>query len=306
MPDPAIFLHYSQRDLDNAYDQRVWAPNMPQLVARYASESQRLRPSATIETLRYGSGPHEELDLFRADGGLRPVQIYLHGGAWRSGDKETYGFIGHALSRHGINCAVVDFSPVQTAGLAHMVEQVARAVSFLHDSADHLGIDQTRLTIMGHSSGAHLGACLLSGAADRKPREVLKAGFLLGGIYDLEPVLLSSRNAYLNLSQEEAARLSPASSAENISVPIIVGYGDGESPEFKRQAEAFAARLAEAGRLGRLVEISRRNHFETLLDFVDGGETLRLALETAACAPAATARFGVGRFGAGPPLRSGR
>jgi hypothetical protein len=37
------FRNLSQQELDEAYDQRCWAPNMSQVLARYDMESERLR-----------------------------------------------------------------------------------------------------------------------------------------------------------------------------------------------------------------------------------------------------------------------
>ena len=39
-----------------------------------------------------------------------------------------------------------------------MARDVARAVRFVHDRADELGVDPMRIFLCGHSAGAHLSA----------------------------------------------------------------------------------------------------------------------------------------------------
>ena len=86
----------------------------------------------------------------------------------------------------------------------------------------------------------------------------------MSGMYDLHPVLLSSRRLFLHLSADEAAALSPIRHLHRIACPIAVVSADEDSPEFKRQSTVFADALEGMGRLASRTVVFNANHFEEL------------------------------------------
>lgn len=126
------------------------------------------------------------------------------------------------------------------------------------------GGDPGRLFAAGHSSGARLCAALLTtdGLALGRPADLPQAGVCLSGIYELFPVLLSLRSSYVRLTAAEVDALSPLRHMGRIACPVLVGAGGRESPEFKRQADTFAAVLAGMGWSHAQVAMPELNHFE--------------------------------------------
>jgi len=96
------------------------------------------------------------------------------------------------------------------------------------------------------------------------PQDVVKGALCISGTYDLEPVRRSARNAYVQLDAGMVDRLSPAKHADNIACPVVVGTGEHESDEFKRQARDFAALVERRGVPVRLIEGAGLNHFEII------------------------------------------
>src|SRR6266853_4408935 len=90
---PRVWLDLDQKELDDAYDQSVYAPNQPQITGRYAinSEITRARLGAP-RRFAYGSAPVEGLDVFTAKRPNAPINIFVHGGAWRGGLAKNYAF----------------------------------------------------------------------------------------------------------------------------------------------------------------------------------------------------------------------
>src|SRR5580704_675202 len=88
---PLVFLDYDQVELDAAYDQAVYQPNILQLNKRWASNSARTR-ARIGEPLRRAYGPSaiEELNIFPAEHAGAPIFIFVHGGAWIRGTAEPY------------------------------------------------------------------------------------------------------------------------------------------------------------------------------------------------------------------------
>jgi arylformamidase len=83
-------------------------------------------------------------------------------------------------------------------------------------------------------------------------------------MFDLNPVMLSARSSYVKISDEEKAALSSLRHLDRIACPVVLAYGDGESPEFKRQSREMAAALKAKGKASELIEVKGANHFEII------------------------------------------
>ena len=152
-----------------------------------------------------------------------------------------------------------------------MVAQLRSAVIWLSQNAASLGGDPERIHVIGHSSGAHLTSVLLTtdwpslGAPDN----ILKSGVCVSGMYELRPVMLSARSAYVKLSSEEEDALSAIRHLDRVRCPIIVAYGDKESPELQRQGREFAAALRARGLASQEMVLAGCNHFEGIRTMMD-------------------------------------
>jgi arylformamidase len=285
MKGPRVFLDYDQAELDAAYDQAIYAPNLPQVLKRYASNSTlaraRLGPPQRIE---YGPSAIEKLDIFRAPLRNAPIHLFIHGGAWRSSVAADYAFIAEPLVAAGAHVVIPDFAWVQDAanGLWTLVEQLRRAVAWIYRHAETFGGDRHRIVVSGHSSGGHLAGVLLTSdwTAEDLPPDLFKAGLLISGLYDLHPVALSARRHYVpfNAAVEEA--LSAQRHIDRLQVPLVMAYGTCETPEFQRQSRDFAAAVEAAGKPVQLLVGENYNHFEILETLANPfGLTGRAALE---------------------------
>ena len=268
MSQPKVFLDYTQAELDRAYDQRAWAPTREDDLARHAAASAALRQRLSHRAdVAYGSTAEETLDIFPAATSGAPVMVFVHGGAWRRRMKEEIHFLATPFVEAGAMFVAVGFAVIPTVRLPGMVEQVGRAVAWVARHAANFGGDPDRIHLAGHSSGAHLTAVLLTEDWSRRfdvPNDVIKSGLCASGMYDLGPVLLSARSSYVMLSAEEIEALSPERHVERVRCPVVVAYGEGESPEFQRQARDFAAALKAAGRPVEVLRADGVNHFEML------------------------------------------
>ena len=63
---PLVWLDLDQKELDDAYDQSVYAPNQRQITGRYVTNSEAVRARiGAPKRLAYGSTPIEGLDRLR-------------------------------------------------------------------------------------------------------------------------------------------------------------------------------------------------------------------------------------------------
>src|SRR6266446_1851328 len=90
---PRVWLDLDQSELDDAYDQSVYAPNSRQIGARNASNSelarQRLGPPRRVA---YGTSEIEKLDIYLARAANAPINIFIHGGAWLGRTARDFGY----------------------------------------------------------------------------------------------------------------------------------------------------------------------------------------------------------------------
>src|SRR2546422_6514146 len=83
---PLVWLDMDQQDLDDAYDQLVYAPNRDHILKRLARNSALVRERlGAPKRFAYGPTAIEGLDVFTAKAPNAPVNVFVHGGAWRTG-----------------------------------------------------------------------------------------------------------------------------------------------------------------------------------------------------------------------------
>jgi arylformamidase len=131
-------------------------------------------------------------------------------------------------------------------------------------NAESFGGDPDRLFVSAHSSGAHLAACALTTGwrEEGLPPSFCKGGLLIGGMYDLAPVRLSSRSTYVAFTDAMEQSLSPIRHVEELTAPLILAHGTVESPEFQRQTRDFLTAVTAAGKPAELIVGEGYNHFD--------------------------------------------
>jgi arylformamidase len=265
---PAVWLDMDQAELDAAYDQIKYAPNLPQIVKRYATNSEAVRARlGPPRRYAYGSTPIEALDVYPTRRPNAPINIFIHGGAWRGGLARDSAYPAELFVHAGAHYVVLDFINVLEANgsLMPMVEQVRRAVAWVHRHAPSFGGDPDRIYVSGHSSGGHLAGVVLVtdwGRDFNLPADTVKGGLCCSGMFDLKPVRLSARSAYVKFTDEIEQALSSQRHLDKLNAPLIVAYGTLETPEFQRQSRDFAAAVKAAGKPVQLLVAEGYNHFE--------------------------------------------
>lgn len=224
----------------------------------------------------------QRLDLFLpetpARNGTRPpLLVFIHGGYWQELSKEESLFAALHCLPHGVAFAALDYSLAPQASLADMARECRQALRWLHSQAERLGFDPHRMVLAGSSAGAHLSAmCSLrgwSGDADL-PLGVPAAALLVSGIYELAPLLGTSIDAQLQLPAKALDEISPQRLGLTGFAPAVVCWGSIETQEFKRQSQAFAQALQQAGAAVQCFEVAGRNHFDVVLDLAVAGTAL--------------------------------
>ncbi|GAA5116442.1 alpha/beta hydrolase fold domain-containing protein [Luteolibacter yonseiensis] len=112
-----------------------------------------------------GNGnPRQTLDLLVPKDhatNKRPLVIFIHGGAWHSGEKENGLGVIRALSSTGdYVTATINYRLSQQAPWPAQIHDCKAAIRFLRGKAEEYGIDPTKIGVMGISAGGHLVSML--------------------------------------------------------------------------------------------------------------------------------------------------
>lgn len=279
-----VFLDYTQQALDDAFEQVLWAPNFAELRDANKTRCAELRNRLEHFERRYGPSSDETLEILPTAKPDAPLLLFVHGGRWRPQPDNAFIYFADSVVNAGAHFVAARFAtldpPKVPTRMPDMVAQLRRAVVWLSQNARDFGGDPERIHLIGHSSGAHLASVLLTTDWTEfdVPANVLKSGTCVSGIYDLRPVMLSARSAYVKLSPEEEDEFSAIRHLDRVRCPILVAYGDKESPEFQRQGREFAAALKKERQPGQELILEGLNHFEGIRSIMDSRSPLAQAV----------------------------
>ncbi len=103
----------------------------------------------------------ENLDKESKPTNLRPVVIFLSGGAWIIGYKGWGAVLGKVLSTFGIVVVTPDYRNFPQGLLPDMVDDASNAIQWVLENIHHFGGDPENITLVGQSAGAHIAMCTL-------------------------------------------------------------------------------------------------------------------------------------------------
>jgi acetyl esterase/lipase len=121
------------------------------------------RPEVRVTTEVYARPDGQDLKLdfyappFVKDTTRRPpCVIVIHGGGWDSGDRLQLPELNHRLAAHGYAVAAIDYRLAPRWQWPAQKEDTLVAVAWLKKNADRLGLDPSRLVLLGRSAGAQI------------------------------------------------------------------------------------------------------------------------------------------------------
>ena len=132
-------------------------------------EAQQARPTPETHAFAEVGGRSLELDLYRAESEApTPLVLWIHGGAWRAGDRKQVPNSVLALVARGTSVASIDYRLTSQAGRwgdepVHWPAQrddAKAAVRWLRAHAEELHLDEGAFVAWGASAGGHLATIL--------------------------------------------------------------------------------------------------------------------------------------------------
>jgi acetyl esterase len=243
------------------------------------------KPGAQIEDTTFPVGPTGSVPvrLVRPAGvaGPLPVVVYVHGGGWILGDRNTHDRLVREIAV-GAGAAVmfVDYDRSPEARYPVAIEQAYAANRYVVDQSASLCIDPSRLAVVGDSVGGNMAAALTLMARQRRgPKIAFQVLFYPVTAADFDTASytrfadgpwLTKRamqwfwDAYLpDLAARKQSTATPlnASLDELASLPEALVVVD-ENDVLRDEGEAYARRLSDAG-----VRVTSIRYNGTIHDF---------------------------------------
>ena len=208
---------------------------------------------APLTRIAYGDDARQKLDIYlpkqNAAGGSA-VLIFFHGGSWRDGEREGYGFLGRAFAERGFVAVIADYRKAPRVRFPAFVEDTAAAIAWVHANiAKHDG-DADRIFVMGHSAGAHIAMMTALDpqwlAAQNLTPDVIKGVIGLAGPYDFLP--LTSDSSKIALGQwPELTETQPFTFARGDAPPLLLLTGDKDTVVKPRNSKILSEKIQALG-----------------------------------------------------------
>ena len=201
------------------------------------------------EKVSLGSNPAQKVAVYRdfsQTTGEKPVLIFVHGGSWRSGNPDDYGFFARGLAPEGFVVVLAGYRLGDAGVFPGMVEDTARAVAWTKANISRHGGDPDAIFIAGHSAGAYNVAMvgLDRQWLDREGLEpdIVKGVIGLAGPYDFYPFDSdSTRAAFGDASDPEATQ--PINFVRGDAPPMLLLTGKDDTVVKPRNTRALSAAL---------------------------------------------------------------
>jgi acetyl esterase/lipase len=199
-----------------------------------------------------------------------PGVLVVHGGSWQHGDSTQLAALNRYLAARGYLVAAINYRLLPDHPFPAARDDVLMALDYLKANAATIGLDASKIVLLGRSAGGQLALLVAYTAGDPAIRGVI--GFYpatdLGYGYDhpCHPRLLDGRpviSAYLgggpNQVPEVYAAASPITFADT-APPTLLIHGGRDELVAPAHSERLAARLAQARRPHLLLRLPWATH----------------------------------------------
>jgi acetyl esterase/lipase len=224
-----------------------------------------------------------KLDLYvPKDRRPAPVFLFLHGGAWRTGDRGLYPPLGHRFAKAGILTVIPSYRLAPKSPWPAQAEDAAAALAWTVRHIAEFGGDTNQLFLGGHSAGGHLSALLIFNRRYLEPYRLSAANIAgvigLSGVYNLD--IGDVQTSVFGKDRAVRREASPLFQVQSPAPPFLVTYCEWDYATLPAQAKIFHAALRQAGVVSELFFTPKQSHISEVIamthdDDATGQEVVR-------------------------------
>jgi acetyl esterase len=253
------------------------AANVRAVVERYTPLLAAVSKDGVVvnRDIAYGSHPRQQLDVFAgpgaaAGGKLRPVVIFVHGGAFVDGERnrsdQVYANVLYYCARHELIGINIEYRLAPEHTFPAASEDLALAIEWTVRHAAEFGGDPDNIFLMGHSAGgAHVGTYVYDNRYDVPERDHIAGAVIISGRVRADNTSENPNarkvEAYYGTDATLYEELSPVSHVNARSMPTLIAFAEYENPLIDIYSLELGYRLAQAWRRAPvLMRLPLHNH----------------------------------------------
>lgn len=228
------------------------------------------------------------LNIFYKNDGVadKPVLVFIHGGSWSSGKKETYWWLGRNFAKKGVVCVIINYSLAPDAQYEKMATDCALAVKWVKENIKSYQASGDKIFVMGHSAGAHLGELINADPQYFKNVGIKNPikGVILNDPFglDLYEYLTTAEKDHFYFDfirtfteKKEIWKLaSPLNYVDNIKNPHLLFYGGKTYGAIRLQTPRLYEKLKANHVPVEIMEVKGKSHVPMISQMIFGGNDL--------------------------------
>lgn len=234
-------MNVTIEDWDDAYDNRAYIEAAADYPEKWAAQALQFRQTMAQKQLAdcdiaYGKSDRQRLDIFRPEGQVNGLIVFVHGGYWRAFDKSFWSHLANGAIKRGWVVAIPSYDLVPGVSISEITRQTGMAVT------KAASMINGPVKLAGHSAGGHLVTrmiCRDSSLAAKVSGRIERV-VSISGLHDLRPLLKTKMNRDFQMTESEAIQESVALNEPIENTELVCWVGADERPEFIRQAELLA------------------------------------------------------------------
>jgi len=213
------------------------------------------------------------------------VLVFIHGGSWKSGNKNLYKFLGNKMAKKGVVTVVINYRLHPNAKITGMIKDCAHALKWVYENIETHGGNKNKIFVSGHSAGGHLAALLSVQDAWFDSLNIPNpvAGCILIDAFalDMHDYLSknpnSARNSYFTTfsnNPEIWKTRSPINHVNSTTPPTMIYAGARTYPSILTGSQAYYQKLQEYKVKTSHTIIKNKKHIPMITQFMRKGNPL--------------------------------
>jgi acetyl esterase/lipase len=229
-----------------------------------------------------GADPiRHKLDVYIPKGEKNfPVLLFVHGGTWKSGNKELYAPLGKLYASKGIGTVIINYRLSPAVQHPAHIEDVASAFAWIYRNIAKYGGDPSNIFVSGHSAGGHLVSLLSCNENYLKKEQLdisaIKGTIAVSGVHVLMPNAL-----FKPIFTDDKAVVKSASPIEHVHgkhPPFLLIYADKDLLTLEAQSEQMCKKLNDCQCEAHTVKIADRTHISIITSMANESDPANQAI----------------------------
>lgn len=208
-----------------------------------------------------------------------PVVVFIHGGSWNKGHKDTYRFLGKGFASKGVVTVIINYRLTPEVNYSPMAGDCAAAVKWVYEHISGFGGDSSKIFVAGHSAGGHLAALISNDHSYFTKQQIsnpIKGCILIDAfgldMYTYFPTSTYADDRWFKITftnePETWKKASPYYHISRNTIPHLVWIGGKTFPGITTQGSNYYKALTDSSVAVQFEVIKNKKHIGMITQFL--------------------------------------